>query len=68
MYYRDFTSAAPMVQREIDLAHTKTTSDALAVYLWWMSRPPGSNSHPHPRVASKAKLKEPTVPPTVHTR
>jgi hypothetical protein len=32
VYYRDFTSAAPMAQREIDLAQTKATNDALAVY------------------------------------
>jgi hypothetical protein len=68
MYYRDFTNAAPMVQREIDLAQTKAASDALAVYLWWMPRPPGSSSHAYPRAASKEKAKGPAVPPTVHTR
>jgi hypothetical protein len=68
MYYRDLTGAAPMVQREIDLAQTKATSDALAVYLWWVPRPPSSGSHAYPRVASKAKSRGPTVPPTVHTR
>jgi hypothetical protein len=31
MYYRDLTGAAPMVQREIDLAQAKATSDALAM-------------------------------------
>jgi hypothetical protein len=68
MYYRDFTNAAPMVQREIDLAHTRDTSDALALYLWWVPRPPGSSAHTYPRAASKLKASEPTVPPTVHTR
>jgi hypothetical protein len=68
MYHRDFTSAAPMVQREIDLAQTKATSDALAVYLWWMPKPPSSNSHAYLPGASEAKSKGPTVPPTVHTR
>jgi hypothetical protein len=68
MYYRDFTNAAPMVQREIDLAQTKATCDALAVYVWWMPRPPASSAHAYPHVASKFKAGEPTVPPTVHTR
>jgi hypothetical protein len=68
MYYRDLTGAAPMVQREIDLTQAKATSDALAVYLWWMPRPAGGGSHTRPRVASKVKPKGPAVPPTVHTR
>jgi hypothetical protein len=68
VYYRDFINAAPMVQREIDLAHTRATSDALAVYVWWMPRPPGSSSLAYPCVASKLKPSKPTVPPTVHTR
>jgi hypothetical protein len=38
MYYRDFTRAAPIVQREIDLVHSAATADALTVYLWWMTR------------------------------
>ena len=38
MYYRDLTLAAPLVQREIDLAYTAATGDALTVYLWWMTR------------------------------
>jgi hypothetical protein len=68
MYYRDFTNASPMVQREIDLAQTKAASDALAVYVWWTPRPRSSSSHAYPRVASKSKRREPTVPPPVHTR
>ena len=68
MYYRDFTGPTPMVLREIDLARNKATNDALAVYLRWMPRPPGSSPHAYPGAASKTKTRGPTVPPTVHTR
>jgi hypothetical protein len=64
MFRRDLVSAGPMVQREIDLPHTKAKSDALAVYLWCTVR----SSRMNPQMTSKVKPRVPTVPPTVHTR
>jgi len=57
-----------MAQREIDLPHTKTKNDALAVYLWWMQGRTVKRSRMKPRMKPQIKPRVPTVPPTVHTR